>query len=162
MMRTHTVAGRRFELDRESVERVLARVLPEPVRDHYVVVAGRRYPPKQALSAVTGFDRADFTTHQARRILTRLGLVAGRRSRDGEPASTTTDLRAPHGGRQAEALRPFIGKWVALGDRPWEVLVAADSPQEVLAWLARHGRRASSGMFRVPESEREADVIGPL
>jgi hypothetical protein len=156
------VAGRRFRLDRESVEDALSGELPEPLRDHYVIVAGRRYPPKQVLEAVTGVDRADFTTHQARRILTRLGFVAGRRSRDGEPASTTTDVRAPHDGRQAEALRPFIGKWVALGDSPWDVLVAADTPQEVLAWLARHGRRASSGMLRVPESERETEVIGPL
>jgi hypothetical protein len=157
------VAGQRFTLDRESVEGALAQELPEPVRDHYVVVLGRRYPPKQALAAVTGVDRADFTTHQARRILTRLGFVAGRRSReDGAPTSAPSDERAPHGGRQAEALRPFIGKWVALGNRPWEVLVAADSPQEVLAWLARHGRRASNGMFRVPKSESEAEVIGPL
>jgi hypothetical protein len=74
----HTIAGRRFELDREAVERALTPELPEPLRDHYVVVAGRRYPPKQALAAVTGLDRADFTTHQARRILTRLGFV-GRR-----------------------------------------------------------------------------------
>jgi hypothetical protein len=161
--RTHVVAGRRFELDREQVERALAGELPEPLRDHFVVVAGRRYPPKQALAAVTGLDRADFTTHQARRILARLGFVAGRRSRaERDAGPVTSDARAPHGGRQAEALRPFIGKWVALGDRPWEVLVAADTPQDVLAWLARHGRRASGGMFRVPESERDAEVVGPL
>jgi hypothetical protein len=161
--RTHVVAGRRFDLDREQVERALAGELPEPVRDHYVVVAGRRYPPKQALAAVTGLDRADFTTHQARRILTRLGFVAGRRSQtDHGREAATTDSRGPHGGRQAEALRPFVGKWVALGETPWEVLVAAATPQEVLAWLARHGRRASGGMFRVPESERDAELIGPL
>jgi hypothetical protein len=159
----HTIAGRRFELDREAVERALTPELPEPLRDHYVVVAGRRYPPKQALAAVTGLDRADFTTHQARRILTRLGFVAGRRSKtDGAGRPQASDPGAPHGGRQADALRPFVGKWVALGDSPWEVLVAADSPQHVLAWLARHGRRASGGMFRVPENEREAEVIGPL
>lgn len=157
------MAGRRFTLDRDEVERVLAGELPEPLRDHFVVVAGRRYPPKQALAAVTGLDRADFTTHQARRILTRLGFVAGRRSHaERNRGRVTTDARAPHGGRQAEALRPFIGKWVALGDRPWDVLVAADTPQDVLAWLARHGRRATGGMFRVPEGEHEAEVIGPL
>jgi hypothetical protein len=43
--------------------------------------------------------------------------------------------------KQADALRPHIGKWVALAG-PTEVLVAAESPQEVLAWLARHERSA--------------------
>jgi len=158
--RTHVVAGRRFDLDREQVERALAAELPEPVRDHYVVVAGRRYPPKQALAAVTGLDRADFTTHQARRILTRLGFVAGRRSRPSETTEPTLDSRRPYKGRQAEALRPYMGKWVALAD-PTEVLVAADTPQEVVAWLARHRRRAW-GMFRVPESPEETEVFGPI
>jgi hypothetical protein len=62
----------------------------------------------------------------------------------------------PHGGRQAEALRPYVGQWVAL-DGPTDVLVAADTPQEVLAWLARHKRRAAYGMFRVPASVTEAE-----
>jgi hypothetical protein len=57
---------------------------------------------------------------------------------------------------QAEALRPYIGQWVALAG-PTEVLVAADTPQEVLAWLARHERKASYGMFRVPSSIAEAE-----
>lgn len=157
--RTHIVAGQRFPLDRELVERTLSGELPDPVRDHYVVVAGRRYPPKQVLAAVTGLDRADFTTHQARRILTRLGFVAGRRSRD-DSAAALPDRAGPHGGRQAEALRPYVGKWVALS-APTEVLVAADSPQEVLAWLARHGRKAW-GMFPVPESAAETEIIGPI
>lgn len=160
MTRTHVVAGQRFTLARELVERALVGELPEPVRDHYVVVCGRRYPPKQALAAVTGLDRADFTTHQARRILTRLGFVAGRRSRDAKEGGALPDGAGPRGGRQAEALRPYVGKWVALAS-PTEVLVAADAPQEVLAWLARHGRTAW-GMFRVPESAAEAEVLGPI
>jgi hypothetical protein len=162
MKTTYTVAGRRFRLDPRRVEAALADELPDPIRDHFVVVGGRRFPPKQALSAVTGLDRADFTTHQARRILTRLGFTAGRRSRDGgHPIAGEARAGLPSGGRQAEALRPYIGKWVALGE-PTEVLVAADTPQEVLAWLARHGRRASSGMFRVPTTEREAEGLAPL
>ena len=64
-------------------------------------------------------------------------------------------LRAgPHGGRQAAALAPHVGKWVALSS-PTEVLVAADSPQEVLSWLSLHGVRATYGMFRVPASADE-------
>jgi hypothetical protein len=162
MSRTFTVAGRSFALEPADVESALAHELPEPIRDHYVVVGSRRFPPKQALSAVTGVDRADFTTHQARRILTRLGFTAARRSADARGAGGSVDggNRAP-ARRQAEMLRPHIGKWVAL-DGALEVLVAADSPQDVLAWLARHDRRADGGMFRVPEEQWQAEGLAPL
>jgi hypothetical protein len=159
-----TVSGQQFVLEPAEVERCLSNLLPDPVHEHYVVVGGRRFPPKQVLECVTGLDRADFTTHQARRILKRLGFVAARRSRR-EPAQTNPEREdgyggQPRGGRQAEALRPYVGQWVALAG-PTEVLVAADSPQEVLAWLAHHERRAPYGMFRVPASVAEAEGIAP-
>lgn len=158
-MSTHRVAGRSFDLTAEAVADAVTGVLPDPIHEHYVVVGGRRYPPKQVLARVTGLDRADFTTHQARRILKRLGFTAARvTTSEGqfEPAGT-----GPHGGRQARALAPYVGKWVALAG-PTEVLVAADTPQEVLAWLARHERRARYGMFRVPQDVREAEGVAPL
>jgi hypothetical protein len=154
-----TIAGQPFELEADEVEESLSGLLPDPVHEHYVVVSGRRYPPKQVLSCVTGLDRADFTTHQARRVLRRLGFVAARRtSEDGEDSTGGGD--GPRGGKQAEALRPYLGKWVALAG-PTDVLVAADTPHEVLAWLARHERRASYGMFRVPASASEAEGAAP-
>lgn len=159
MSRGFTVSGRRFALERAGVEATMADELPEPVRDHYVVIGGRRFPPKQVLCAVTGLDRADFTTHHARRVLTRLGFVAGRRSRPS--AARPADARGPHAGRQAEALRPYQGRWVALAG-PLDVLVAADTPEEVVRWLSRHGRNATGGMFRVPADDREAAGVAPL
>src|SRR5207249_8796157 len=133
-----------------DIEEAVAGVLPDPVREHHVVVRGRRYPLKQLLACVTGLDRTDFTTHQARQILQRLGFVA---VSIGSAEETLDEERRdrPHGGRQAAALAPYMGKWVALGG-PLEVLVAAETPQEVVAWLARHNRR-SSGMLRVPRSD---------
>jgi hypothetical protein len=157
-MPAFTVAGRRFELARETVTSCLADELPDPIQEHYVVVEGRRFPPKQALACVTGLDRADFTTHQARRVLRRLGFVAARARGNGEPSGESSNREG--GGSQADALRPYIGKWVALAG-PTEVLVAADTPQDVLSWLARHDRRASYGMFRVPASVAEAEGAGP-
>jgi hypothetical protein len=153
-----TIAGRRIELDRGEIENALRSVLPEPTREHYVVVGGRRYPPKQVISCVAAVDRADFTTHQARRIMRRLGFTTARVGDDAEPVSD--ENVGPHGGRQAAVLRPYLGKWVALAS-PTEVLVAADSPQEILAWLARHERRAAYGMFRVPLSLEEAEGAAP-
>lgn len=161
-MAPFTISGQQFQLERAEVERCLVNVLPDPVHEHYVVVRGRRFPPKQVLSCVTGLDRADFTTHQARRILKRLGFVAARAHReevsDGRAETDTRD--GSQETRQADALRPFLGQWVALAG-PTEVLVAADRPEEVLAWLARHERRATYGMFRVPASAVEAEGGAP-
>ncbi len=130
--------------------------MPEPLGDHYVVVAGKRFPPKQVIGLVTGLDRADFNTHQARRILSRLGFTVGRRSRDA--ARPTSGRPGPHHGREADALRPFAGRWVA--QRGLEVLVAAETPQAVLAWLERHNQQADA-MFRVPADEAEATGAAP-
>ena len=67
--------------------------------------------------------------------------------------SPSSDRPGPHGGRQAAALAPHVGKWVALAsDDPTEVLVAAETPQEVVQWLSLHRERTSYGMFRVPEN----------
>jgi hypothetical protein len=160
--KTVTIAKQRFELRADRVERALRQTLPEPITSHYVVIGCRRYPPKQAISLVTGLDRADFTTHQARRILTGLGFPAGRRS--GQPKSKPTagarrtrslSMRARP---TAETLEPFIGQWVAT--RSEEVLVAAPEPRTVVGWLAEHRQQADS-MFRVPSNEPQASGAAP-
>jgi len=162
-----TVSGRTYDLDSQNVQEALQGALPEPIHEHFVVINGRRWPPKQVLALVTGLDRADFTTHQARRALTRLGFPAGRlpsrsQRRAGRPsAAASRPAAAQSAGREqplVEALRPLIGLWVAVrGD---EVLVAAPSPREVVAWLARHRQRAQS-MFRVPDSEEDVTGAAP-
>ena len=167
-MPTMTVSGHRYQLDRQVVEGALEGVLPEPIQEHFVVINGRRWPPKQVLGLVTGLDRADFTTHQARRALTRLGFSAARATNSREQysraAGRITSSGSASGGTDSrsrpavEALRPFIGLWVAVrGD---EVLVAAPSPKDVVAWLAQHGQHAQS-MFRVPESEQAIAGAAP-
>ncbi len=167
-MLTMTVSGHRYEIDSRRVQTALEGVLPEPIHEHFVVINGRRWPPKQVLALVTGLDRADFTTHQARRTLTRLGFPASRTLRSREHhmrAAQATGPSVPAVGEAGgtprtlvEALRPFIGLWVAVrGD---EVLVAASSPKEVVAWLAQHGQRAQS-MFRVPDSDQAITGAAP-
>jgi hypothetical protein len=153
---TVQISGQRFELDPRGIERVTARELPEPVREHYVVIAGRRFPPKQVIALATGLDRADFTTHQARRILRRLGFSAARES--AASGSTRGASARPAGSAFAEALRPHIGEWVAIADGT--VVVAAPTPSAVLGWLARHDIRADS-LFQVPESEDGAGGGAP-
>ncbi|MGH2988161.1 MAG: hypothetical protein ACRDLO_15955 [Solirubrobacterales bacterium] len=157
MTRRVKISGRTFDLDRERVTRALAGTLPEPLNDHFVVIDGRRWPPKQVIGLATGLDRADFTTHQARRILVRLGFPASRRS-TAKGAGALGPAGTGARGGLADALRPFIGSWVAI--RGGEVLVAAPSASEVVAWLARHEQRADS-MFRVPGDEGEAGGAAP-
>lgn len=151
-----TIAQQEFALDAAEIQRLLRDVLPEPLGEHYVVVIGKRFPPKQVIGLVTGLDRADFNTHQARRILSRLGFTVGRRSRESPP--DPPNRPGPHGGREADLLRPFTGRWVA--QRGLEVLVAADTPQAVLAWLERNNQQADA-MFRVPGNETEATGVAP-
>jgi hypothetical protein len=172
-----TIAKQRFELDSGRVERAVRRALPEPIASHYVVIDRRRYPPKQAIGLVTGLDRADFTSHQARRILMGLGFAVGRRR---PPSADLHDVELAGAERRvagiqrspatsagpaarrrelAETLRSFRGQWVAIGDG--ELLVAAPTPKEVVGWLAQHGRQAES-MFRVPEDELALGGLAPL
>lgn len=144
------VAGSDFDLSRSSVERAVEADDPEPIREHYAVVSGRRYPPKQVLAKVTGLDRADFTTHQARAVLRRLGFGVYRLGVP-EPAPEGT-VTGPHGGAEAALLAAFRGRWVAQ-DGP-EVLFDADEPEAVLRWLRRHGR--SARVWRIPSTSIEA------
>jgi hypothetical protein len=148
------IAGRPFLLRSRDVVRALRRLDPEPIASHFVVIEMRRFPPKQVISAVTGLDRADFTTHQARRTLIRLGFSAGRRS-IGVQGETPRGA-APEG--LASRLRPLVGQWVAIKNQ--DVLHAAATPHELVAWLGEHGQMADS-MFRVPEDELAATGLAP-
>jgi hypothetical protein len=167
-MPTMTVSGHQYSLDSGSIEAALQGALPEPIREHFVVINGRRWPPKQVLALVTGLDRADFTTHHARRVLTRLGFpagraVAGRRHQPVASGGAAPPPSAAYGADEgpapsAETLRPYIGLWVAVrGD---DVLVAAPTPKQVVAWLSQHGQRAQS-MFRVVDSEQAIAGVAP-
>lgn len=155
------IAGHPFVLRNGDVVRALRKVDPEPITSHFVVVAGRRFPPKQVVSEVTGLDRADFTTHQARRTLIRLGFPAGRRATRSPSSRRNAFQRepGPDDQRLADQLRPLSGQWVAIKDD--DVLHAAASPQELVRWLGQHGQKADS-MFRVPEGELATTGLAPL
>jgi len=154
------IAGRAFLLQSADVVRAMRDVDPDPIMSHYVVVGARRFPPKQIIAELTGLDRADFTTHQARRTLIRLGFSAGRRPpRTGSGSEAGRDREAISVEPLAERLRPLAGQWVAIGGD--DVLYATESPQELVAWLSRHQQKADS-MFRVPKDELTATGLAPL
>jgi hypothetical protein len=151
------VAGRTFELTHDRVAQAVEDVAPDPVQQYYAVVDGRPFPPEQAVSRAIGLDRGDLTTTEARQILERLGFIVARAGgRGAEP-----EAAGPFDGRQAAVLAPHVGKWVAL-DTPTHVLVAADRPEDVIAWLRRHDKRASYGMLRVPDERWQAEGAAGL
>lgn len=154
-----TIAGRPFVLRRSDVVRALRRADPEPIASHFVVVGTQRFPPKQVISEVTGLDRADFTTHHARRTLMRLGFPAGRRGSGNAMRTSAATASTPARERLADRLRPLAGQWVAIKDD--DIIRAADTPQELVDWLGRRGRKADS-VFRVPEDELAATGLAPL
>ncbi len=160
------IAGQLFVLRTRDVSRALRNTEPEPITSHFVVVGTRRFPPKQVISAVTGLDRADFTTHQARRTLMRLGYSAGRRgvralanTPRGTVESAVSTSAPAADERLADRLRPLVGLWVAIKDD--DIVHAADTPQQLVGWLGEHGQKADS-VFRVPEDALAATGLAPL
>jgi hypothetical protein len=156
------IAGQPFVLRTSDVVRAVSEIDPEPIITHFVVIGTRRFPPKQVVSEVTGLDRADFTTHQARRTLIRLGFPAGRRNTAAtSPGQASARGHSADGSneRLADRLRPLSGQWVAIKDD--DIIHATGSPQELVRWLGEHGRTADT-MFRVPEDELAATGLAPL
>ena len=145
---TATIAGREYRITAEDVRRVAKQLDPEPIDVLFAVVGGRRFPPKQLVEALTGLDRADFNSHQARSLLSRLGFPVDRRQRARAQLSPGTEGLA---GTEARTLAPYVGRWIAQDGL--EVLYDAESPESVASWLRRHGLRAR--VWRVPGSPAE-------
>lgn len=149
------ISGREFDLERRDVERQARLLEPEPIQRHFVEIGDARYTVKQIVAAVTGLDRNAFTSQQARAVLLRLGLRVGALDATGTAAEAVVPYRAqaaPWWVRNPDALAPHQGKWVALGDTA--VLVAADSPTEVVAWLSAR-KVCALAMFRVSRGEMD-------
>ena len=143
-----SIAGRQYRITRDDVERVARGLDPEPIDVFFAMVEGRRFPPKQLVEALTGLDRADFNSHQARSLLVRLEFPVERRRRAHPDAPSDA---GPLGGAEARALAPYVGRWVAQDGL--EILYDADAPDAVVAWLRRHDRRAR--VWRVPGTAAE-------
>jgi hypothetical protein len=156
VVRRVTIAGQPFVLNRRDVLRAVRGVDPEPITSHFVVVGSHRFPPKQVIGELTGLDRADFTSHQARRTLMRLGFTAGRRAAHARSAQARASAK---GEQLAERLREHTGEWVAI--KGGDLLHASSTPKALVAWLSRHGQKADS-VFRVPEDELAASGLAPL
>jgi len=115
------VGGRELNLTADDVIRSMRGVEPDPIREHFVVIGEKLFPPKQALAQITGWDRRSFTTMEATRVLSRLGFVCQRAGQrvDGRPAwvpESKTDLE-DHGPVTIEQRLSAVGVGVrTVGD----------------------------------------------
>ncbi|MEU5406698.1 hypothetical protein [Nocardia asteroides] len=81
-------------IDASAIE-AISRVAPEPIREHWAVVAGTRYPPKQVYQLITGLPRSAFTSHRALTELRKLGLKTSTYTPPRSSGATTDDPDAP-------------------------------------------------------------------
>jgi hypothetical protein len=146
-----TIAHHPFDLTRERVEASMRGLSPEPIQAHYVVVSGRRFPPKQVIGQVTGLDRSAFISTQARRVLERLGFTVGRvgaTPNADQPVEVNASSADERLLREAEMLRPYIGEFVAVDPEWTEVIASGPDPRSVSRALRAAGRVGA--IFQVP------------
>jgi len=70
-----TIGGQRCRLTRKGIEARMEGVEPENVRCHGVRIGRRLYPVKQVIARSAGVSKADFNSHEARRVLRQLGFA---------------------------------------------------------------------------------------
>jgi hypothetical protein len=73
-----THRGKRYRLTRAQVIESVRGVVPGLVSSLAVEIEGIEYPVKQPFGLATGLDIADFTSHEARDKLVRLGFSVSR------------------------------------------------------------------------------------
>jgi hypothetical protein len=166
------IAGRVFDLHQGEVSRLVSRLEPAEIRDHFVEVRGRRYPVKQALGAATGLDLSDFTSQHARSALRRLGLPVGRLSsahtdRTAARASAVTSTRPGESPATHQAAVPSVAatpadlaatlggyqnRWVAIQRN--RVITDQDSFSDTVAWLRANNVKADAVFLVARDPER--------
>jgi hypothetical protein len=78
VMDKFTVGGRTISISAQLVKEVLEDILASPVNKHFVVVNGRRFPVKQALSIVANIPSSSFISTEAVRVFKNLGFEVDR------------------------------------------------------------------------------------
>ncbi len=66
--------GKAYELTREEVESIMAGIQPETLRQYFIIINGKKFPPKQVIAEALNLGKVQFTTMAATNILERLGF----------------------------------------------------------------------------------------
>lgn len=145
------IGGNDVDLTVDGVRRAVSAAQPESIRDHFVEVDGRSFPVKQAIEVATGIDRSDFTTHQARSLLRRLGFSLGRGERNSVGESAVPYRASDVAHDESE------DRWAAL--RSGVVVAEGPSPQSLVQQLRARGERADQ-IARVGGRPGPSEIIG--
>ncbi|MFC3960676.1 DUF2283 domain-containing protein [Nocardia jiangsuensis] len=88
----------------------ISKITPEPIREHWVVVANKRYPPKQVYQLITGLPRSTFTSHRALAELRGSGLTTSvyTPQRAGHPEPVEKSEDATSGSQPAESFATLL------------------------------------------------------
>lgn len=93
-----------LQVDGSVVRAVSEHLRPEPIREHWVLVGERRFPPKQLVHAATGISRTEYNSHQALAALRRCGFETSAAPIGGGPARPRL-TEMPHVAPEPEQLR---------------------------------------------------------
>jgi len=69
--------GKAYNLTKQDVVKKMQGISPEEIRKYYIVVNGKKYPPKQVLGELLRLGRVEFTTMDASNVLRRLDFKLG-------------------------------------------------------------------------------------
>lgn len=65
--------GRNFDFDHKAVENSVKGQTPGTIQKYAVVLHGKEWPIKQVVRLLTHLDSAEFTAHDAYRVLRKIG-----------------------------------------------------------------------------------------
>ena len=74
-MAVFKLSGKSFNLDKDGVLTKTNGLEPGPIRKYTIEMHGKDYPIKQVVSHSTGLSVAEFTAHDAYRILKKMGFT---------------------------------------------------------------------------------------
>ena len=66
--------GRTFDMEPKDVTNAVKGKEPEKVQKYAVTIGGKEFPIKQVVRLATKLDSAEFTAHDAYRVLRKIGF----------------------------------------------------------------------------------------
>jgi hypothetical protein len=90
--RKFQLGGSEYHLSAEDVVNALRGIAPRPIGKYFVLINGVAFPPKQIIAHSLGKDLVKFTTMDATRILTALGLEVKRVAERKPPTQNRSEL----------------------------------------------------------------------
>jgi hypothetical protein len=95
LRKTVRLNGTDYQIDSEKIVRLASRLEPKAIDKYWAKIQGRRFPPKQIVSELLGVPLVDFTTMDASRILSAVGLQVQSANVKPEPARTQSETLLP-------------------------------------------------------------------